>query len=169
MFSWSENLINILSWDPALPIFVSVPRIIKCLSLSETIDITDFVGAPVKVAALVTKAEELDAIGYVNGAVYWMGQSGGFFVYDGTVKSLPCLVEDFVFDTAGTDLGLNFTSGELIYAGYNTLYSEINWFYPKAGSDAVDRIVTYNYDENTWTTGSLSRTTYYDATLFDNP
>ena len=109
------------------------------------------------------------AIEYVNGAVYWMGQSGGFFVYDGTVKSLPCLVEDFVFDTAGTDLGLNFTSGELIYAGYNTLYSEINWFYPKAGSDAVDRIVTYNYDENTWTTGSLSRTTYYDATLFDNP
>ena len=109
------------------------------------------------------------AIKYVNGAVYWMGQSGGFYVFDGTVKSLPCLVEDFVFDTVGTDLGLNFTSGELIYAGVNTLYSEINWFYPKSGSDLIDRVVTYNYDENTWTTGSLSRTTYYDATLFDNP
>ena len=70
------------------------------------------------------------AIEYVNGAVYWMGQSG-IFVYDGTVKSLPCLVEDFVFDTAGTDLGLNFTSGELIYTGYNTLYSEINGFIQK--------------------------------------
>ena len=88
--------------------------------------------------------------------------------YDGTVKSLPCLVEDFVFDTAVMDLGLNFTSGELIYAGYNTLYSE-QITHLKAGSDVVDRIVTYNYDENTWTTGSLSRTTYYDATLFDNP
>ena len=109
------------------------------------------------------------AIKYVNGAVYWMGQSGGFYVFDGTVKSLPCLVEDFVFDTVGTDLGLNFTSGELIYAGVNTLYSEINWFYPKSGSDLIDRVVTYNYDENTWTTGSLARTTYYDATLFDNP
>jgi len=109
------------------------------------------------------------AIKYVNGAVYWMGQAGGFFVFDGTVKSLPCLVEDFVFDTVGSDLGINFTSGELIYAGLNGLYSEINWFYPKAGSSQVDRIVTYNYDENVWTTGSLSRTTYQDATLFDKP
>ena len=39
------------------------------------------------------------SIKYVNGAVYWMGESGGFFVYDGTVKSLPCQVEDFVFTT----------------------------------------------------------------------
>ncbi len=109
------------------------------------------------------------AIKYVNGAVYWMGQSGGFYVFDGTVKSLPCLVEDFVFDTTGTDLGLNFTSGELIYAGVNTLYSEINWFYPKSGSTQVDRVVSYNYDENVWTTGSLARTSYQDATLFDNP
>ena len=29
------------------------------------------------------------AMKYANGAVYWMGQAGGFFVYDGTVKSLP--------------------------------------------------------------------------------
>ena len=107
------------------------------------------------------------SIQYVDGAVYWMGQAGGFFVYDGTVKSLPCLVEDFVFTTGGDNLGLQFTSGEIVYAGYNTLYSEINWFYPKFGSVNIDRVVTYNYQERVWTTGSLSRTSYYDATLFD--
>tara|TARA_Y100001937_G_scaffold14361_1_gene19214 strand:- start:1370 stop:3520 length:2151 start_codon:yes stop_codon:yes gene_type:complete len=106
---------------------------------------------------------------YVNGAVYWMGQAGGFFVYDGTVKSLPCLVEDFVFTSKGTNLGINYNSGEQVYAGLNHLYNEINWFYPKNGSSEPDRLVTYNYAENTWTTGSLSRTSWHDATLYDKP
>jgi hypothetical protein len=109
------------------------------------------------------------AIKYVNGAVWWMGQAGGFFVYDGTVKSLPCLVEDFVFTNKGNNLGINYNSGEIIYAGLNHLYSEINWFYPKSGSEKVDRVVSYNYEENVWTTGSLDRTSYADATLYDNP
>ena len=109
------------------------------------------------------------AIKYVNGAVWWMGQAGGFFVYDGTVKSLPCLVEDFVFTNKGNNLGINYNSGEVVYAGLNHLYSEINWFYPKSGSQEVDRVVSYNYEENVWTTGSMDRTSWADATLYDNP
>ena len=110
-----------------------------------------------------------NSIKYIDGAVYWMGQAGGFFVFDGTVKSLPCLVEDFVFTDKGDNLGINYTDGELVNAGLNNLYSEINWFYPKKGSSEVDRIVTYNYDEGTWTTGTLARTSWFDATLFDVP
>jgi hypothetical protein len=98
-----------------------------------------------------------------------MGQAGGFFVYDGTVKSVPCLVEDFVFTDKGDNLGINYNSGEQVYAGLNHLYNEVNWFYPKAGSTEPDRVVTYNYSENTWTTGSLSRTSWHDATLYDHP
>jgi len=109
------------------------------------------------------------ALKHVNGAVYWMGQAGGFFVFDGTVKSLPCLVEDFVFTDSGDNLGINYTSGDIVFCGYNTLFSELNWFYPKNGSEQIDRVVTYNYDENSWTTGSLARTSYYPSTLFDNP
>lgn len=109
------------------------------------------------------------AVYYANGVVYWMGQAGGFFVYDGTVKSLPCLVEDFVFTDKGDNLGISYDNGEQIYAGLNHLYKEISWFYPKSGSTLIDRVVTYNYAEQTWTTGSLSRTTWYDATLYDNP
>jgi hypothetical protein len=109
------------------------------------------------------------AIKYANGRVWWMGQAGGFFVYDGTVKSVPCLVEDFVFTNKGDNLGLNYNNGEQIYAGLNHLYDEVSWFYPKSTSTAIDRTVTYNYVENTWTTGSLSRTSWQDSTLYSNP
>jgi hypothetical protein len=109
------------------------------------------------------------ALRYVNGAVWWMGQAGGFFVYDGTVKSLPCLVEDFVFTNKGNNLGLNYSGGEQIYAGLNHLYEEVSWFYPKNGSTNIDRVVTYNYTENVWTTGSLDRTSWHDSTLYDHP
>ena len=106
---------------------------------------------------------------FVNGTVFWMGSQGGFFAFDGTVKSLPSLVEDFVFSTDGNNLGLNFNSSNVIAAGANNLYTEVNWFYPKSGSDQVDRCVTYNYSENCWTTSSLDRTTYADQGVFDNP
>ena len=106
---------------------------------------------------------------FVNGAVFWMGTQGGFFAFDGTVKSLPSLVEDFVFSTDGNNLGLNFNSSDVIFAGANNLYTEVNWFYPKSGSEQIDRCVTYNYSENCWTTSSLDRTTYQDQGVFDNP
>jgi len=106
---------------------------------------------------------------FVDGAVYWMGDSGNFFVFDGTVKTLPCSVEDFVFTIQGDSLGINFTQGEMVFAGHNSLYTEINWFYPKANSTQIDRVVTYNYEEKTWSTGTLARTTYEDSHVFQNP
>ena len=110
-----------------------------------------------------------NALSYSNGVVYWMSGEGGFFMYDGTVKMLPCLVEDFVFTTAGNNLGINYASNQLVYAEHNTLYNEINWFYPKAGSTQIDRLVTYNYGEDCWTTASLARTSYADQGVFDVP
>jgi hypothetical protein len=106
---------------------------------------------------------------FVDGAVYWMGDSGNFFVFDGTVKTLPSEVENFVFTTTGDSLGLNFTNGELVFAGHNSLFTEINWFYPQASSTQIDRVVTYNYELKTWTTGTLSRTTYEDAHVLEYP
>jgi hypothetical protein len=109
------------------------------------------------------------ALSYSNGAVYWMSGEGGFFVYDGTVKSIPCLVEDFVFTSDGDNLGINYDAAETTYAEHNSLFTEINWFYPKAGSQQIDRCVTYNYGENVWYTSSLARTTYADQGVFDLP
>ena len=106
---------------------------------------------------------------FVDGAVYWMGDSGNFFVFDGTVKTLPSSVEGFVFTTTGGSLGLNFTNGETVFAGHNSLFTEINWFYPQETSTEIDRVVTYNYELKTWTTGSLARTTYEDAHVLEYP
>ena len=110
------------------------------------------------------------SLAFVNGAVWWMGDSGGFFKFDGTVSDVSCLVEDFVFKTVGTDnLGINFAQGSQVYCGLNTLYTEINWFYCKAGSTNIDRIVTLNYEDGTWVTGDLARTTYEDSKVFKFP
>ena len=106
---------------------------------------------------------------YVNGAIYWMSNEGGFFMYDGTVKALPCLVEDFVFTTQNGNLGLNFNASDVIFSSPNSLFTEVNWFYPKSGSDQIDRCVTYNFQENAWTTSSLDRTTYQDQGVFNKP
>jgi hypothetical protein len=110
-----------------------------------------------------------NALSYSNGIVFWMSGEGGFFMYDGTVKMLPCLVEDFVFTNTGNNLGINYASNQLVYCEHNTLYNEINWFYPKAGSTQINRSVTYNYAENCWTTSSLARSSYADQGVFDLP
>jgi hypothetical protein len=110
------------------------------------------------------------SIVYANGAVFWMSDSGGFFVFDGTVKSLGSLVEDFVFQTNDGAPGFNFSNGsELTFGSHNSLYSEIYWFYATANSNYVNRLVTYNYAEQTWTTSTLARTTYEDAHVFGDP
>jgi hypothetical protein len=134
----------------------------------------DFVGPPFtfsirKVASNAGLIGQHAAV-YANGAMWWMGATGGFYVYDGTVKAVPCLVEDFVFTNNGAgDLGLNYNSGEIIYAGINELYSEVNWFYPSANSTVIDRCVTYNFSEQVWTTSSLDRTTWEGSTVYAAP
>jgi len=106
---------------------------------------------------------------YAQGAVYWMGFGGGFFKFDGTVKQLPSLVEDFVFTTTGDNLGLNYAANEIAYGYHNSLYNEVGWFYAASGSNKINRNVVYNFLEDVWTVGSLSRTTYNDAHTFDLP
>jgi hypothetical protein len=93
----------------------------------------------------------------------------GFFMYDGQLKSMPCLVEDFVYD------GLNSTPKDLVNCGLNNLFGEIQWFYCSTGSSVVDRVVTYSYVESKmykrpiWTTGTLDRTSWADSAVFDKP
>ena len=111
----------------------------------------------------------MNALSYSNGVVFWMSGEGGFFMYDGTVKAIPCLVEDFVFTTTGNNLGINYNASQLIFAEHNTLYNEISWFYPASGSEQINRCVVYNYAENVWTTSSLARTSYIDTGVYDSP
>jgi len=118
------------------------------------------------------------AVVFAQGIVFWMGDSGGFFAFDGTVVSVPSLVEDFVFTTTGSEnLGINYDASETVFAAHNSLFQEIMWFYTKANSSEIDRVVTYNYGEKVWTTGTMSsatvgsqsRTTWADASVYDHP
>ena len=103
----------------------------------------------------------------VDGTAFWMSENG-FFQYSGQLQSMPCLVEDYVFE------GLNSTPRNLINCGLNNLFGEVSWFYCSSGSNVVDRVVTYNYLDSTtkrpiWTTGSLPRTAWADSSVFDKP
>ena len=98
----------------------------------------------------------------LNGVSYWMSQDS-FYLFDGTVKKLPCTVEQFVFDN------INQTAAENAFAGHNGEFNEILWFYPREGSSQINAIVAYNYLEQTWWTGTLSRTTWIDREVYDNP
>ena len=104
----------------------------------------------------------------VDGTAFWMSENG-FFQYSGQLQSMPCLVEDHVFE------GLNFTPRDLINAGLNNLFGEVSWYYCSSGSNVVDRVVTYNYLESVvlkkpiWYTGTLARTAWADSSVFEKP
>jgi len=102
----------------------------------------------------------------VRDVAYWMGQNA-FFVFDGTVKKLPCTVDDFVFEN------IDLTQTDQIFAGVNTEFAEIIWFYvtnPDNVSDPqINKCVIYNYLEQSWAVGTLNRTTWVDRGVFQNP
>ena len=102
----------------------------------------------------------------IDGSAFWLSPNG-FFMFDGTVKSLPCSVEDFVFDNFDT------TKGQQVNAGINNLYTEVVWYYPSAGSEYNDKYVVYNYGEQmrggVWYIGTEARTTWIDATIYPTP
>ena len=97
----------------------------------------------------------------VDGVAYWMGASGGFLKFDGSVQTIPCSVEDYVF----TDIRLV----PEVYAGVNADFNEISWFYPSSNSNEIDRVVVYNYMEKVWSIGTLSRTAWSDKGVFAKP
>ena len=104
----------------------------------------------------------------VDGAAYWMSDNG-FFRYAGKLESLPCLVEDHVYDDINLESG-----NQMVSAGLNNLFGEVMWFYPTSSSSVVNRMVAYNYFDSSpqrpvWTNGTLSRTMWRDSAVFGLP
>jgi hypothetical protein len=86
-----------------------------------------------------------------------------FFVFDGTVKKIPCTVQDYVFED------LNIVQATSVNVGINTQFNEVTWYYPSLSSDYVNRFVTYNYMENVWSVGTMARTAWTDIGTFEKP
>ena len=96
-----------------------------------------------------------------DGRVYWMG-TANFYVFDGTVKNLPCTVRRFVFDD------INLDQSDKIFAGVNSQFKEITWLYCSKTATECDRYVTFNPNENYWVYGSTHFTTFEDKGVFSN-
>ena len=109
-----------------------------------------------------------NAVVEIDGAAFWLSPKG-FFLFDGTVKSLSCTVEDSVFDNFDT------TKGQQVNAGLNNLFTEITWYYPSSTSDFNNKYVVFNFGESAgvpggvWYTGTEARTSWMDATIYPNP
>ena len=94
--------------------------------------------------------------------VFWMGNNE-FYVYNGAVQKIPCTLRDFVFSD------FNNLQAEKVFAGVNSSFSEIWWFYPSANSNEIDKYVIYNYQQQIWYFGSLPRTAWLDRGVNELP
>ena len=99
---------------------------------------------------------------YSGNIAYWMG-TDKFYSYDGTVKTLPCSVRSYVFNDFNT------SQYAQVVAGTNERFDEIWWFYCSAGVTQNDRYVVYNYLQDIWYYGTLSRSAWIDSDLRENP
>ena len=103
-----------------------------------------------------------NAVVEIDGSAFWLSPNG-FFLFDGTVKTLPCSVEDFVYNNFDT------TKGQQVAAGINNLFTEVVWYYPSSGASYNDKYVVFNYGEKSWYTGTEPRTSWIDAIVYPKP
>jgi len=114
-----------------------------------------------------------NAVVEIDGVAYWMSTKG-FFLFDGTVKSLSCTIEDYVYDDIDT------TKGQQVCAAINNLFTEVVWYYPTDGANYNDRYAVYNFGESAgsaenkipggvWYPGTEARTSWMPANIYPNP
>ena len=107
-----------------------------------------------------------NAVVEIDGIAYWMS-ANGFFLFDGTVKTLQSSVLDYVYDQ------IDVTKGQQVFAGIDNLHNEVIWYYTSTNSDFNDQYVVYNYGEGqpgqVWYTGTEARTSWIDAIIYPNP
>ncbi len=94
--------------------------------------------------------------------IFWMDRKG-FYTYNGSVAPVPCTVHSYVFD--------DFEEGQAfqVFGILNKQFDEVGWFYCSSGQTVIDRYVFFNYVENTWSIGQLSRTAWLDEGIFSQP
>lgn len=98
----------------------------------------------------------------VEDSVFWMTKHN-FAVYDGSLRELDCPVRDYVFND------FNHDEPNKVFAAHTPNHSEVSWFYCSENSDEPDRYVTFNYREQLWYYGQLSRTAWSSSQLREYP
>tara|TARA_Y100000114_G_scaffold58575_1_gene53597 strand:- start:371 stop:3406 length:3036 start_codon:yes stop_codon:yes gene_type:complete len=104
----------------------------------------------------------LSAVATDQGA-FWYGQEN-FHYFDGnSVQTLNCDVQDYVFND------FNQAQQSKVWGMVNGANNEIWWFYCSANSTEIDRYVAYDFKDNHWLIGNLSRTSGVSRGVFAYP
>ena len=125
-----------------------------------------YVGAPIvwssQLVGQHTSIASQNAVGYANGVSYWMGMDK-FYSYDGSVRQLRCDLRRHVFNN------INASQMDQVFAGTVEAFHEVWWFYCSANSNTIDKYIVYNYEQDIWYYGTLTRTAWLDSGLQDFP
>ena len=104
----------------------------------------------------------LSAVATDQGA-FWFGAES-FHYFDGnSVTTLNCDVHDYVFND------FNSAQQSKVWGMVNGAHSEIWWFYCSGASTEIDRYVAYDFKDNHWLIGNLSRTSGVSRGVFAYP
>jgi len=125
-----------------------------------------YVGAPIvwssQLVGQHTSIASQNAVGYANGVSYWMGMDK-FYSYDGSIRQLRCDLRRHVFND------INNRQMDQVFAGTVEAFHEVWWFYCSADSTTIDKYIVYNYEQDIWYYGTLTRTAWLDSGLQDFP
>ena len=103
-----------------------------------------------------------NVVSSANNVIYWMGNDK-FYTYNGRVDTLPCTLRQYIFEN------INRAQGQIFFSGTNNQFNEVIWFYCSTNATEIDRYVVYNYAENIWYYGTINRTAWIDAGVFNYP
>ena len=128
----------------------------------------NFIGPPLTFALnLINEGAGLigpKAAANAPNGVYFMSKNA-FYWYNGSVQKLPCSVQDYVFND------LDLTQSFKCHIVVNAEFSEVWFFYVSLedDTDEISRYAIYNYEEQTWSIGSMVRYAWLDAGIEDKP
>jgi hypothetical protein len=174
------NQESLVEWEPrrdttagGLRVSAGSKIIAQSRGRQETVIWTDiginaltFVGPPYTFG-LNTTAQNVSIVGpnaviEARNQLYWMDLNA-FRFYNGSVNTLPCTVQSYVFDD------FNWLQREKVCAGHNSRFNEVWWWYPSAAATENNRYVAYNYIDDYWIIGTMVRTAWLDASFTGYP
>ena len=91
-----------------------------------------------------------------------------FQFYDGVINTLPCTIQNFIFDP-DSPASISYRQRQKVYCATNREFNEVTWFYPSRDSLENDRYVTFNFLEKLWYYGTMNRSVWHDVDIFSRP
>ena len=103
-----------------------------------------------------------NAAAMASGVSYWMGVDK-FYKYDGRVQTLRCDLRQYIYSD------INMLQFDQVFASTNEGFNEVWFFYCSEASNTIDKYVIYNYVEDIWQYGTMTRTAWLDTGLRNYP